>query len=218
MQGEQEDALVAVQLRYEFYRDGYRRVLGLVAASVVINIVLACVVLFVATNPPPPRYFATSPDGQIIPVRPLNEPIYGTADIIAWATNLAITAYSYDYVNYRSDLQALAGSFTSDGWSSFLGALEGSRMLDTVMAQKLVMTAVPIGAPTVQQQGVLNGKYSWKILVPMLVKLSGSVALQQPVQVYMMIQRVSLVNNPKGIAVSSFVVSESNIPNTVAGG
>lgn len=206
----QDDPIVVVNMRYEFYRDGYRRILGLVLASVLINIILAIGIFSLVMNPPPPRYFATSPDGQIIPVRPLDEPVYGTADVLAWATNVAITAYSYDYVNYRSDLQALAGSFTSDGWSSFLTALEGSRMLDSVMSQKLVMTAVPTGAPIIKQQGVLNGRYAWKIAIPMLVKLSGSVTMQQPVQIYLMIQRVSLVNNPKGIAVSSFIVSESD--------
>lgn len=206
-----KDPILAVYMRYEFYRDGYRKILGMVVASVLINCVLAVGVFSLVTNPPPPRYFATSPDGQIIPVRPLTEPVYSTADILAWATNVGITAYSYDYVNYRSDLQALAGSFTSDGWTTFLAALEGSRMLDSVMSQKLVMTAVPTGAPIIKQQGLLNGRYSWKIAIPMLVKLTGSVALQQPVQIYMLIQRVSLVNNPKGIAVSSFIVSETNV-------
>lgn len=206
-----KDPIVAVYMRYEFYRDGYRRILGLVLCSVLINCCLAFGIYYLVSNPPPPRYFATSPDGQIIPVRPLSEPVYGTADVLAWATNVSITAYSYDYVNYRSDLQALAGSFTSDGWGTFLAALEGSRMLDSVMSQKLVMTAVPTGAPLIKQQGLLNGRYSWKIAIPMLVKLTGNIAMQQPVQVYLMIQRVSLVNNPKGIAVSSFIVSETNV-------
>lgn len=206
-----DSPITAVYMRYEFYRDGYRKILALVLVSVLVNIFLVVGIFSLVTNPPPPRYFATSPDGQIIPVRPLDEPVYGTADVLAWASNIAITAYSYDYVNYRSDLQALAGSFTGDGWSSFLSALQGSRMLDTVMAQKLVMTAVPTGAPVVKQEGVLNGRYSWKIAIPMLVKLTGGVVIQQPVQVYLMIQRVSLVNNPKGIAVASFIVSESSV-------
>ena len=205
------DPVVAVHMRYEFYRDGYRRILGLVLGSVLLNCFLAIGLFVLVSNPPPPRYFATAPDGQIIPVRPLSDPVYSTADVLAWATNVSITAYSYDYVNYRSDLQALAGSFTSDGWGTFLAALEGSRMLDSVMAQKLVMTAVPTGAPVIKQQGLLNGRYSWKIAIPMLVKLSGNIAMQQPVQVYLMIQRVSLVNNPKGIAVSSFIVSETGV-------
>ena len=179
--------------------------------SVLFNLILAYGVYFMATNPPPPRYFATSPDGQIIPVRPLDEPVYATADILAWATGVAITSYTYDYINYRSDLQAIAASFTSDGWQSFLGALQSSRMLDTVLSQRLIMTAAPTGAPTIQQQGVINGRYSWKIAIPMLVKLNGGTTISQPVQVYMLIHRVALVNNPKGIAINSFIVSESNV-------
>lgn len=208
-----EDPLVVVGMRYEFYRDGYRKILAIVILSVLLNILLAYGVYYMITNPPTPRYFATSPDGQILPVRPLDEPVYVTADILAWATNVAITTYTYDYINFRSDLQTVAASFTSDGWDMFLTALQNSRMLDTVMAQKLVMTASPTGAPVIQQQGVINGKYSWKISIPMLVKLNGSTNITQPVQVYMLIQRVALVNNPKGIAITSFIVSESNVQN-----
>lgn len=205
-----EDPLVVVGMRYEFYRDGYRKILGLVIISVVLNTILAYAVYYMAMNPPAPRYFATSPDGQIIPVKPLDEPVYATADILSWATNVAITTYTYDYINFRSDLQAVAASFTSDGWGMFLQALQSSRMLDTVLAQSLVMTAAPTGAPVIKQQGVVNGRYSWKIAIPMLVKLNGSTTITQPVQVYMMIQRVALVNNPKGIAINSFIVSENN--------
>jgi len=110
-------------------------------------------------------------------------------------------------------LQAVAASFTSDGWGMFLQALQSSRMLDTVLAQKLVMTAAPTGAPVIKQQGVVNGRYSWKIAIPMLVKLNGTTNITQPVQIYMMIQRVALVNNPKGIAINSFIVSENNANN-----
>jgi len=205
-----EDPLVVVGMRYEFYRDGYRKILGLVIISVVLNTILAYAVYYMAMNPPAPRYFATSPDGQIIPVKPLDEPVYATADILSWATNVAITTYTYDYINFRSDLQAVAASFTSDGWGMFLQALQSSRMLDTVLAQNLVMTATPTGAPVIKQQGVVNGRYSWKIAIPMLVKLNGSTTITQPVQIYMMIQRVALVNNPKGIAINSFIVSENN--------
>ena len=206
----QNDALNVVKLRYEFYRDGYRSILGLVIISVIVNSMLAYSVYYMASNPQPARYFATSPDGHIIPIKPLNEAVYATAEILAWSTNLAITAYSYDYVNYRTDLQSLASSFTSEGWSNFLTALKGSRMLDTVMSQKLVMKAEPTGAPIVQQQGVLNHRYAWKITIPMLITLTGTNNnIQQIVKVDMLIQRVSLVNNPKGVAVSSFIASEN---------
>ena len=205
-----EDPLVVVGLRYEFYRDGYRKILSLVMLSMALNMLLAYAVYYIAMHPPTPRYFATSVDGQIMAVRPLDDPVYSTADILSWSTNVAITAYTYDYINFRGDLQNVASSFTSDGWGMFLNALKNSRMLDTVMAQKLVMTASPTGAPVIQQQGIVNGRYSWKISIPMLVKLNGATMISQPVQVYMMLQRVALANNPKGIAINSFIVSENN--------
>jgi hypothetical protein len=48
----------------------------------------------------------------------------------------------------------------------------------------------------------------WKIQLPMLLKLQGPQNITQPIKVTVLVQRVSLINNPKGIAIVNYVVSE----------
>lgn len=202
------DPVETVVLRNEFYRDGYRKSLSIIVFLIVANILALMAVMTLYNQKPEARFFATSSDGRIIPIEPLSSPGLSSAEILDWTTRAAIKTYSYDHVNYRSALQDVSEMFTGTGWTKFQEALQKSRMLRTVIAQKLVMTAVPTGAPVILEEGVRNSRYLWKIQIPMLLKLQGEKNLTQPVKVTVLVQRVSLINNPKGVAIVNYVVSE----------
>ena len=55
---------------------------------------------------------------------------------------------------------------------------------------------------------VLFGKYTWKVSLPILVKYdSASNNYTQPLVIKMLIQRVPVLNNERGIAISQFVAT-----------
>ena len=159
------------------------------------------------TNPPQPRYFATSPNGMIVPVHPLDLPVFTTAEVLEWSTQVVLRAFSYDFVNYRAQLQGVAKNFTGFGWRRFRAALDSSRELETIIRQKAVMSALPAGAPVILNQGVNQGAYAWMIRIPIVLQIQGSVNISQPLLVTIQVTRVSLENNPKGVGISQFVAS-----------
>ena len=63
-QGEQSET-TTVTMRNNFYRDSYTRILFVLLLSITLNFGLAGTVLYVVTNPPQPKYFATSINGRI---------------------------------------------------------------------------------------------------------------------------------------------------------
>lgn len=203
-----DDVLETVRLRNDFYRDGYRKLMTVCLVLCITNVLSLLTAYTVFSKPDQVHFFATSSDGRIIPVEPLNEPGISTAELLDWSAKAAIKIYSYDYVNYRDDLQSVSSMFTGQGWQSFQDTLTSSRMLKSVIAQKLVMNAVPTGSPTIVEKGILNGRYTWKVQIPMLVKLQGSTPLSSPVMVSLLIQRVSLVNNPDGIGIINIIATE----------
>lgn len=200
--------LETVVLKNEFYKDGYRKALTIVFFLVIANIFALMAVFALYSQKPEARFFATSSDGRIIPVQPLHVPGISTAELLDWTTKAVVKTYSYDHVNYRASLQDVSEMFTGTGWTNFQKALTKSRMLKTVIAQKAVMTAVPTEAPRILEEGRRNGRYMWKIEMPMLLKLQGAQNVTQPIMVTVLIQRVSLINNPKGVAIVNYVVSE----------
>ncbi|HHM0577190.1 TPA: type IVB secretion system apparatus protein IcmL/DotI, partial [Legionella pneumophila] len=190
-----EDALTVVALRNKFYKDSQRKVILALLIAIVVNVVLASLVVYMITHPPAPKYFATSINGRITPLFPLDEPNQSDSAVLQWANQAAIAAFTYNFVNYRDELQASSGFFTAEGWDQFLGALEQSNNLDAVKAKKLVVSAVATRAPIILQKGVLNGRYSWRVQMPILVTYqSASEFTQQNNVVTMLITRVSTLN------------------------
>jgi intracellular multiplication protein IcmL len=195
-----------VMVRNEYYRDGFHKIFLALLVSVILNLISVYSVYYVYQHPPEPVYFATSANGRIMPLIPLNEPNSSDGVILQWANLATVAAYSYNFVNYRNELQSASEFFTAEGWSTFLDALKESNNLEAVISKKLVVTAVATRAPVILQKGVLSGRYSWRIQIPILVTYqSASEFSQQNLVVTMLVTRISTLNNPKGVGIAQFV-------------
>jgi intracellular multiplication protein IcmL len=203
-----EGALEVVMNRNFFYRDNYRRVVAFALLLIFSNIAAVAVIFWQVAHPAQPAYFATDNSGKITPLYSLSQPIISQSSLLEWATRASVTAYSYNFVEYEAQLQRAGNFFTPRGWANFTSALKSSRNLETVIVKKLVATAVPTGAPVILNRGVLGGRYSWKVKIPILVNYqSASTQFQQSLTVIMIIKRVPNVNDPKGIAIDQFIAS-----------
>lgn len=204
-----DDAYELVKLRNNFYRDNYRRVVAALLTMIAINIILVSVIGYQVTHRPTPQYFATSSDGRILPLYSLSEPVVSKPELLQWATMAATAVNTYDFVNYRQQLQAASQYFTPDGWKDFEAAMQSSRNLQTVVDKKLTTSAVATGAPTILEEGMLNGRYAWKVQLPILVNYeSSSTSIRQPLLVTMIVTRVSTLDTPKGIAIAQYYATE----------
>lgn len=210
MARDNSDALELVRLRNNFYRDNYRRLVGMLLFMIIVNFGLAGVIVYLITHRPAPQYFATSADGRITPLYALDQPVVNQGELVQWASQAAVAAYTYNFVNWRDSLQQASQFFTPEGWNQFQQGLKATRNLDTVIAKKLVVTAVPTGAPVIADQGILNGRYAWRVQIPLLVTYEGAGGerIQQSILVNLVIMRVSTLDTPKGIAIAQFVASE----------
>ena len=203
-----EDALQIVTLRNEFYRDNYRKVVAALLVSFFIILILAGALFYIVTNPPAPRYFATTNDGRILPLIPFDRPNLSNSAVLEWANTAAAATYSYNFINYRQALQQAADYFTAEGKQMFFNAIKSSNNLTAVIAKKLIVSAVATGVPVVLEQGVMLGRYTWKVQIPMLITFqSASQFSQQSVTVTMVIVRVSTLESPRGIGIAQFIVS-----------
>jgi intracellular multiplication protein IcmL len=204
-----DDALELVKLRNNFYRDNYRRLVILLLLLIIINFALIGGIVYLITQRPAPQYFATGADGRITPLYPLSTPVVTPAELLQWANQAAVASYTYNFVNYRQELQNAAQYYTPEGWNQFQAGLKTSRNLESVVAKKFVVSAAATGAPVIADQGILNGRYAWQIRIPLLVTYQNSnEQVQQPLTVTMVITRASTLDTPKGIAIAQFYAAE----------
>lgn len=213
-----QDALQAIMLRNNFYRDSYRRVLTVLLIVILINVGLCVLVYYLITTRPKPEYFATTTDGEIIRMYALSEPVVTSAELLQWATVAATTVNTYNFTNWRKALQDASDFFTPNGWREFQDSLKASNNLETVTAKKLSVTAVATGAPSILDRGVINGVYKWKVQIPLLLTYeSAGTNISQPVVATMLITRTSTLETPRGIAIDAIYMSEQAIERSAVG-
>ncbi len=203
-----EDALIAVSLRNEFYRDSQRKIVLAAILSLILNFMMGSLLIYIISHPPAPRYFATSIEGRITPLYPLNQPNQSDAAVLQWANEAAIAAYTYNFVNYQAEIVAASKFFTPTGWRQYLTALKNSDNLQAVKENKFVVSAVATRAPRITQKGLINGVYSWRVQMPVSVRYQSSTIVSTAnLMIMMTIQRVSTLNVPRGIGIAQFVVA-----------
>jgi intracellular multiplication protein IcmL len=202
------DALEAVKLRNNFYRDSYRKLVLALVFLLIIVVGLVYTVIYLIQTEPTPTYFASTDSGRIIPLVPLNQPNLTDQALLRWASEAVVSVYSYNFINFREVLQNSEKYFTSAGWRSFMDALNKSKNLDAVKENKLVVSAMISAAPIVTRKGISGrGYYTWIVQVPVLVHFeSADQHNDQSYVVQVEIRRVSTLDNIYGVGIDKFNV------------
>lgn len=206
-----EEKMTAVKMQNSFYRDSYFKVMFVLLLSITINFGLSSTVIFMVLHPPKPKFFATSINGRITPLFPLEEPNQSDSAVLQWANQAAIAAYTYNFVNYRQELEAASGYFTENGWNEFIEALRSSTTLKTVRQKKLIVSAVATRAPIILQKGALAGRYAWRIQMPILITYQSASELTNVNSVVtMLVTRISTLQSIRGIGITQFIIGSGS--------
>lgn len=192
-------------------RDSYTRERHYFLMRIIVVVVLALIVstvgnIMMASKPVEYRYFATDSEGRIKELTPLNNPVQSVNAMLNWTVNSITQTYTFSFANYRQELQAAQSNFTPGGWQGFERALESSRILATVIENRYVTTAVPTGAPVIVAEGLTNGRYAWRIQVPITVTYqSAARQTSQSLLVTVTIVRRPETEHPVGLGIAQII-------------
>jgi intracellular multiplication protein IcmL len=199
--------LGAVVIRNEFYKDGYRSILKLaVFQSLIILSLIGAMFFVIHIHQPENRYFATTEDGRLIPMVPLSEPNLSTPALMSWVAQSTTEVMTFGFNDFKRRLQEASRNFTKAGWESFTTALQRSRIIEMVEENQQVVTAAPQGAPILQQEGVVQGRYQWVVQVPIAVTYqSGAQSRSDFYMVTVVVVRVSRLESPNGVGIEQWI-------------
>lgn len=203
----QSDEAVATVLAREAYtRERHYFLVRVVIGLLVALCVQGAALLYMGTRPPVNHYFATDREGRIQPLTPIDKPISSVSDLTTWVANSVVQAYTFDFANWRGELQAAQVNFTPAGWKGFRGALEASGLLQTVLDKKYVTTAVPTSAPVLLDQGRIQGRYAYKLQMPLLVTYQSSERVaSQNLMVDIIVVRQPETEHPRGLGIAQLI-------------
>jgi intracellular multiplication protein IcmL len=212
------DALVLVQLRNAFYKKKFHFVLGIYALSLMIIAILISIIIFLKATQAKPHYFVADEVGRLMKDIPLNDLNMSSDELLDWAVNAVLAANSFDFINYRHQLQDAQKYFMDESWATYMKELAISDNLLALKYRRWVFVAKVVEKPTLIAEGILSGVRAFKLQMPLLVtylkppsydiKSSASNAFV----VTVIVVRRNLLESYQGLAVYSMVIS--NAPET----
>lgn len=190
----------------DFYREHYHHVIYVLMGIIVTMILMVFLVLYQVLNMPLPQFNAIQRDGSRMLLRAYNEPNLLPDTILRWASKAATTAYTFDFVHYKDQIQEARPFFTDDGWIDYLRSV--NPLLESIVQKQLFVNGVVSGPPVISNEGPLPGKdYVWRVQVPFLVTYqSANTTTKRNFIVVLTIVKVPTDINPQGIGIDQFIM------------
>lgn len=206
MESKHEDALVLIHLRNQFYKQKYYLALSTFVISLIIIGFLLGVIHYLIKHPTRPLYFVTDRVSRLLQDIPRTQPNMSTDDVAKWAIEAVEAAYSYDFVNFRRQLQDAQKYFSDYGWQQYMRSLAQSNNLLALTERKMLFIAKVVGAPKLTASGILGGAYAWKFDLPLLVTYYTAPydeqhSFRNAIVVTVVIQRQSILTSYQGLSV-----------------
>jgi intracellular multiplication protein IcmL len=188
----------------KFYQRFSTHIITALTASLLISLAMVGLVLYQITHKPMPTFTAVSLSGQTMRLNPYLEPNLQSQTIIAWARKATVAAYSFDFVNYNTQLGGAKPYFTPDGWIAFQSAMYS--VIARVTKSQLIVSGVVTGSPVISNEGTLTEEgYSWRLQLPFLVTYQSSEQTKtEEFVVVLLIVKVPTYINPQGIGIEHF--------------
>ena len=149
---------------------------------------------------------AATPDGRIVPLTPLEEPIMSDAVLKNWTVAAVTESFTLGHHDWRRRLADVREYFTDEGYDSFVGGLESSLYLERLRDKLQVASAVAQGAPVIVDTRLFEGRVGWVIEFPILVTFAaGRRTLDQDLLARVLVMRVAREDRVAGIAIEQLV-------------
>ena len=203
-----ETAVEQVGRRVELHREAHRAWRRAALGLLVVSLVLAgAIVLLLLRERPVDRFYATTPDGRVIPFTPLEEPVMTQAALGSWVVTAVTEAFTVGHHDWRLRLSGVREYFTEDGYDGYTRQLEESRLLERVREYRQVTSAVAKGAPVMTQATMWQGRALWTMEFPMLLTFhAGNREDTIEFVVTTLVMRVRREERPAGIGIQQIVM------------
>lgn len=189
-----------------------RRINVLFLIGIIIGLAVLALMLFLFAGYPKYKTVQTIDNSVICEIDPKNNPALTDASIQDFARTAVISAYSFDYINYRDQLEtSTTRYFTSEGRTALNRALRNSGSLSHIITNNLIMKTVVTSAAQIEMKGVDNsGQVYWIVRMPVTTEFYTGGAKPADIQKFVAQVRIVATTrdalNTKGIGVHSLTL------------
>lgn len=211
---ESKDGAYQVAVRNKTVYLIYRRLAFVSFLGFLAAIASGIVFLAISGKKVPPQYIPLAEDNRLVPLIPLNKPNVDDGVVSEFALDALASIGNYDYLSWKTQVNGGRDYFTGKAWKDYFQEFESSNIMNTVTLAKMIVRTETSGNIVFDSQGILEGEniYLWRVSIPIKTYyvdhdpryegLGASLASEGTATFF--IQRTSLVDSPKGIAVRAY--------------
>jgi intracellular multiplication protein IcmL len=146
---------------------------------------------------------AATNEGRVIPVIPLDKPYVSDARVLGYVDECARMVFSHDFLHWRTTLQGSKTCFTAKGGDAVEEAL--APWVKDIVDRELTMSVSLSDTPVIAKRGEFDGKFAWRVQAPISLFRRGTKVsdMPRPFILHVVVRRVGLDQNPRGIAIDS---------------
>ncbi len=198
----------AAQQKADYYRDGFRNMQRIAAVETVVILAMIFFLAFtVITKKDNDRYFAETLEGRKMQMGALSLPNMGNIAITNWVGRAASQIMTFGFNDIDERFALSRSNFTKYGWDSFYKAMIDSKFVEEVLKAQQVITAVPKGVPSLTSEGLVQGKYTWRFNVPLMVtSRAGTAKTSRTKTVSVAVEKVPTQENPNAVGISEWYI------------
>lgn len=202
-------ALKVVTLRNKFFYMGYRNSLLVFFVSLCMFLLSLLFLYIFSTQPVAPIYVPIKENGSYIDLIRVDQPNKNDQEVADFVAKAVKKLYTRDYINYSDQLMDAAIYFTPSGFNSYLDGVEASQSIAAMKQNEWVVSFTPRQAPILLEKKLVNNYYTWAFEFPGTITYNGGKSgRKQNVRIQIIVTRVSIVDNPYGIGITTFVPFE----------
>lgn len=169
----------------------------------VVALLVALIIAFVFLTRTHREVIAATPDGRLIPIVPLDKPYVSDARVLGYVDECARMVFSHDFLHWRTTLQGSKTCFTEKGGDAVEEAL--APWVKDIVDRELTMSVSLSDTPVIAKRGEFDGKFAWRVQAPISLFRRGTKVsdMPRPFILHVVVRRVGLDQNPRGIAIDS---------------
>lgn len=195
----------------------YYMVLAVSIISLVLGMSIVLLTLINKKSSLIPLTYATINKQELInngnPLVTFDYPQQSYAVIGEWIFSAIMSIYSFNFNEIEDQIDNAEYYFTKQGFAQYQNALKRMNIVETIKKEKIQMVTVPSGKPYLVHTGVLNGSIRfWRFVVPVSIgSYSGEEVKVKKNNINILIVRVPAYENPKGLAIAEFIITDRKL-------
>ncbi len=140
----------------------------------------------------------------------LSEPKVQANDLINWANRATTAIFGYSYKDYKKTMADNAKYLTPGAWKKYSAHLQSSGNLKTLTEHQLTIIATVPKPSKIVNQGVISGRYSWTVEVPLYTRYETAdpkktITQEENYLITLQIVRMPSDQYPSGVAINSLL-------------